>query len=305
MLIFGFFHIVWRVILIDQPFPYFNQAQHALFTEMHDFAQTTIKPLAQAIENDRHIPKELWHKMGKHGCLGITAPTKYGGKNMGYVAQCIVMSEISAACASVGLSYSAHSNLCINQIVRFANSSQAQHYLPKLIQGEWIGGLAISEENAGSDAMSMQLSATKVEGGYVLNGQKKWITNSPDADVLVVYAKMPSADKTKLSSFIVDKTMSGWSAGNAIEKMGMHGSKTAPVNFNNCFVPNSNILGELNRGSNILMSGLDYERSILAAGPLGIIKHCLEITLNYITTRKQFDQNIGEFQLIQAKLALN
>lgn len=268
------------------------------------FAQREIAPVAQAIDRDDHFPLALWKAMGSLGILGMTAGEQYGGVDMGYLAHMIVMEEISRASASVGLSYGAHSNLCVNQIMRNGTESQRQRYLPGLTSGDFIGALAMSESQAGSDVVSMRLRAVRQGNGWVLNGTKMWITNGPDADVLVVYAKTdPDAHAKGITAFILEKSMTGFSVAQRLDKLGMRGSATGELVFENVFVPDKNVLGEVNKGVQVLMSGLDYERAVLAAGPLGIMAACLDIVLPYIHDRKQFGQSIGEFQLIQAKVA--
>lgn len=271
---------------------------------VHQFAQKEIAPLAAMIDANNQFPNHLWRAMGEMGLLGITVSEEYGGANMGYLAHAIVMEEISRASASVGLSYGAHSNLCVNQIYRHGTHTQKTKYLPKLITGEYIGALAMSEVGSGSDVVSMKLRADKVKGGYLLNGHKMWITNGPDADVLVVYAKTAPDLKSKgMTTFLIEKGMPGFSTAQKLDKLGMRGSNTCELVFNDCFVPEENILGGLNQGVKVLMSGLDYERVILAAGPVGIMQACLDVVLPYIHDRKQFDTPIGEFQFIQGKIA--
>jgi isovaleryl-CoA dehydrogenase len=268
------------------------------------FAKHEIAPIAAKIDESNTFPSELWQKLGKLGVLGITAPEEFGGSNLGYLEHVIAMEEISRACAAVGLSYGAHSNLCVNQICRNGSKEQQQKYLPKLISGEHVGALAMSEANSGSDVMSMRLKAVKQDDYYILNGTKMWITNGPDADVCIVYAKTdPNAKSKGITAFIVEKNMPGFTHAQKLDKLGMRGSNTCELVFNNCMVPAANVLGKVNAGAKVLMSGLNYERVILAAGPLGIMQACLDLVVPYIHTRKQFDQSIGEFQLIQAKIA--
>lgn len=268
------------------------------------FAEREIAPLAAKIDIDNQFPNPLWRKLGDLGLLGITIEEEYGGSNMGYLAHAIAMEEISRASASVGLSYGAHSNLCVNQIYLNGNPHQKKQYLPKLIAGEYIGALAMSEANAGSDVVSMQLQAEEKNDSFVLNGTKMWITNGPDADVLVVYAKTDKKAGSKgISAFIIEKNFTGFRTAQKLDKLGMRGSNTCELVFENCIVPKENLLGEHNKGVKVLMSGLDYERTILAAGPVGIMHACLDLVIPYIHDRQQFNQSIGEFQLIQAKVA--
>jgi isovaleryl-CoA dehydrogenase len=268
------------------------------------YAQAEIAPLAGQIDRSDQFPMDQWKKMGDLGVLGITVSEEFGGANMGYLAHMIAMEEISRASASVGLSYGAHSNLCVNQIHRNGTAAQKIKYLPKLVSGDYIGALAMSESNAGSDVVSMKLSATYKDGYYLLNGTKMWITNGPDCDVLVVYAKTePDSGAKGMTAFIVEKDMPGFSVAQKLDKLGMRGSHTGELVFENVKVPAENILGGLNGGARVLMSGLDYERAVLAAGPLGIMQSCMDVVVPYIHDRKQFGQSIGEFQLIQGKVA--
>ena len=270
---------------------------------VQDFAQAEIAPLAAEIDRSNEFPNQLWPRLGDMGLLGITVPETYGGADMGYLAHIVAMEEVSRASASVGLSYGAHSNLCVNQINRNGNEAQKAKYLPKLVRGETIGALAMSESGAGSDIMSMQLKAQKTDAGYLLNGSKMWITNGPDADVVVVYARTEAdAGSRGITAFLVEKSY-GFSTAQKLDKLGMRGSNTGELVFENVEVPAENILGELNRGAAILMSGLDYERAILAAGPTGIMQACMDSVVPYIHERKQFGQSIGEFELMQGKLA--
>ena len=271
---------------------------------VYQFAQQEIAPLAAEIDQSNTFPNQLWPKLGSLGLLGITVSETYGGANMGYLAHVIAMEEISRASASVGLSYGAHSNLCVNQLYLNGTDAQKQRYLPQLIQGQTIGALAMSEANAGSDVVSMQLRAKPDGKGYRLTGNKMWITNGPDADVLVVYAKTdPAAGSKGITAFIVEKTMEGFTTAQKLDKLGMRGSNTCELVFQDCYVGEEQILGQINRGVAVLMSGLDYERTLLAAGPVGIMQACLDNVIPYVHERKQFNQAIGEFQLIQAKLA--
>jgi isovaleryl-CoA dehydrogenase len=271
---------------------------------VHQFATREIAPRAAAIDQDNQFPEDLWKKMGDLGLLGITIPSQYGGSDMGYLAHAIAMEEISRASASVGLSYGAHSNLCLNQIKINGSETQRDRYLPKLCSGEHIGALAMSEPGAGSDVVSMRLRADRQGESYVLNGNKMWITNGPDADVYVIYAKTdPDAGSKGITAFIVERDTPGFSRSPKLDKLGMRGSNTCELVFEDCVVPASAILGEEGTGVKVLMSGLDYERAVLSGGPVGILQACLDVVLPYVHEREQFGQPIGEFQLIQGKLA--
>ena len=276
----------------------------ALRATVRDFAVAEIAPRAAEIDRSNQFPMDLWHKMGSLGLHGITVEEEYGGTPMGYLAHIIVMEEISRASAAVGLSYGAHSNLCINQIRRNGTPEQKKKYLPRLISGEHVGALAMSEPGAGSDVVSMKLRADYSKGKFTLNGTKMWITNGPDADTLVVYAKTDANAGSKgITAFLIEKGMKGFVTAQKLDKLGMRGSNTCELIFQDCEVPEANILGGMGRGVNVLMSGLDYERAVLAGGPLGIMQACLDVVIPYVHERRQFGQAIGEFQLMQGKLA--
>jgi isovaleryl-CoA dehydrogenase len=268
------------------------------------FSDKEIAPRAAAIDRDNLFPRDLWPRMGALGLHGITAPEEYGGLGLGYLQHCVAMEEVSRASGSVGLSYGAHSNLCVNQIVRNGNDAQKARHLPKLISGEHVGGLAMSEPNAGSDVVSMTTRAERKGDRYVLNGAKMWITNGPVAETLIVYAKTdPSAGPRGITAFLVERGMKGFSNGQKLDKLGMRGSDTSELVFTDCEVPEENVLGQVGKGVNVLMSGLDYERVVLSAGPLGLMAAALDVVLPYVHERKQFGQPIGMFQLVQGKLA--
>jgi isovaleryl-CoA dehydrogenase len=296
--------------MIDFPslrFP-FSEEVEMLRRAVRDFAAAEIAPRAAEIDRSNLFPADLWKKLGGLGLLGITVEEEYGGTLMGYLAHILAMEEISRASASVGLSYGAHSNLCVNQIRRNGSEAQKRKYLPRLVSGEHVGALAMSEPGAGSDVVSMKLRADYRNGRFILNGSKMWITNGPDAHVLVVYAKTGAnagleSAKPGITAFIVEKDFPGFSTAQKLDKLGMRGSNTCELVFRDCEVPEENILSDMGRGANVLMSGLDYERAVLAGGPLGIMDACMDVVVPYLHERKQFGQPIGEFQLMQGKLA--
>jgi isovaleryl-CoA dehydrogenase len=281
-----------------------GESADMLRSTVEAFSAEEIAPRAAAIDRDNAFPMDLWPKMGALGVLGVTASEEYGGAGMGYLEHVVAMEEISRASASVGLSYGAHSNLCVNQISRNGDEDQKRRYLPGLIDGTRVGALAMSEPGAGSDVVGMRTRAERRGERYVLNGSKMWITNGPDADVLVVYAKTdPAAGPRGITAFLVEKGFKGFSAAPKLDKLGMRGSNTCELVFEDCEVPEENVLGSVGRGVNVLMSGLDYERAVLAAGPIGIMQACMDVVVPYVHERKQFGQAIGEFQLMQGKLA--
>jgi isovaleryl-CoA dehydrogenase len=276
----------------------------ALRDTVHGFAQDKIAPRAEEIDRSNTFPRELWPQMGALGLLGITVDEKWGGASMGYLAHCVAMEEVSRASASIGLSYGAHSNLCVNQISRNGSEAQKKKYLPKLLSGEHIGALAMSEPGAGSDVVSMRTRADKKGDRFILNGSKMWITNGPLAETIVVYAKTdPTAGARGITAFLVENKFSGFSTAQKLDKLGMRGSDTGEIVFQNCEVPEENVLGAIGNGVNVLMSGLDYERVVLAAGPLGIMQACMDVAVPYVHDRKQFGRPIGSFQMMQGKLA--
>ena len=294
--------------MIPNDYPTLNfhlgETADMLRDSVRSFASDEIAPRAEDIDRDNDFPADLWGKMGDLGLLGITVDEEFGGAGMGYLEHVVAMEEISRASASVGLSYGAHSNLCVNQIKRNGNQAQKETYLPKLISGEHVGALAMSEPGAGSDVVGMKLKAEKKGDRYILNGNKMWITNGPDADTLVVYAKTdPNAGPKGITAFIIEKGFKGFSTAQKLDKLGMRGSNTCELVFQDCEVPEENILGELGRGVAVLMSGLDYERAVLSAGPTGIMQACMDIVVPYVHERVQFGKPIGEFQLMQGKLA--
>ena len=271
---------------------------------VRSFADQKLLPLAPRIDAEDWFPRELWPQMGELGLHGITVPEQDGGVGLGYLEHCVAMEEVSRASASIGLSYGAHSNLCINQLARWGTAEQKRRYLPALISGEHLGALAMSETEAGSDVVSMRLEARRSDAGYVLNGRKFWITNGPQADVLIIYAKTtPAAGKNGITAFIVERGFKGFSQAQKLDKLGMRGSNTCELVFEDCEVPEENVLGAVGKGVNVLMSGLDYERTVLSGGPVGLMQASLDVVVPYIHDRKQFGQSIGEFQLMQGKVA--
>ena len=294
-------------MLANAPRPFnfdLGETADAIRDTVHAFAQEKIAPRAEEIDRTNQFPRDLWPQMGALGLHGITVAEEYGGAGLGYLEHCVAIEEVSRASASVGLSYGAHSNLCVNQIARNGNEAQKRKYLPKLISGEHVGALAMSEPGSGSDVVSMKTRAVKTGDRYVLTGNKMWITNGPIAETLVVYAKTdPEAGSRGITAFLIEKGMKGFSTHQKLDKLGMRGSDTCELVFEDCEVPEENVLGQVGRGVNVLMSGLDYERVVLSAGPLGIMQAALDVVMPYIHERKQFGQPIGEFQLVQGKVA--
>ncbi|MEI5666472.1 isovaleryl-CoA dehydrogenase [Bosea sp. CCNWLW174] len=294
-------------MLANAPRPFnfdLGETADAIRDTVHAFAQEKIAPRAEEIDRTNQFPRDLWPEMGALGLHGITVPEEYGGAGLGYLEHCVAIEEVSRASASVGLSYGAHSNLCVNQIARNGNDAQKKKYLPKLISGEHVGALAMSEPGSGSDVVSMKTRAVRKGDRYVLTGNKMWITNGPIAETLVVYAKTdPEAGPKGITAFLIEKGMKGFSTHQKLDKLGMRGSDTCELVFEECEVPEENVLGSVGRGVNVLMSGLDYERVVLSAGPLGIMQAAMDIVLPYIHERRQFGQPIGEFQLVQGKVA--
>ena len=288
-----------------RPFDFgLGETADAIRDTVRDFAQGEIAPRAEEIDRTNTFPRDLWPRMGELGLHGITVEEEYGGAGLGYLEHVVAMEEVSRASASVGLSYGAHSNLCVNQIRRNGSDDQKRRYLPKLISGEHVGALAMSEPGSGSDVVSMRTRADRKGNRYVLNGTKMWITNGPEAETLVVYAKTdPNAGPRGITAFLIEKGFAGFSTHQKLDKLGMRGSDTCELVFQDCEVPEDNVLGAVGRGAAVLMSGLDYERAVLAAGPLGIMQACLDVALPYVHERKQFGQAIGTFQLVQGKLA--
>jgi isovaleryl-CoA dehydrogenase len=296
-------------MMIRNDFPSFNfdlgETADMLRDTVRSFSQDTIAPLADRIDREDWFPREeLWPAMGELGLHGITVEEEWGGSGLGYLEHCVAMEEVSRASASIGLSYGAHSNLCVNQLRRWGNDAQKQRYLGKLISGEHLGGLAMSEPGAGSDVVSMKLRAQKKGDRYILNGTKMWITNGPDADTLIVYAKTdPDAGAKGITAFLIEKDFKGFSVAQKLDKLGMRGSLTGELVFEDCEVPEENVLGTVGKGVNVLMSGLDYERTVLAAGSIGIMQAAMDVVIPYVHERRQFDQPIGTFQLVQGKVA--
>lgn len=281
----------------------FTEEELQLQSMVRTFTKKSLDPIAAQVDKEDKFPRHIWPQLGELGLLGITAESEFGGSDMNYTAQCIATEELSRGSGSVGLSYIAHSNLCINQITRYGTKDQKKKFLPKLCSGEWVGALAMSEPNSGSDVTSMKTKAEKKGDKYILNGTKLWITNGTEAEVIVVYAKTENGDKPGITAFIVETNKPGFKVAQKLDKLGMRGSPTAELVFENLEVPAANVLGEVNKGVYILMSGLDYERLVLSAGPIGLMQQALDITVDYCKQRKQFNQSIGDFQLMQGKMA--
>jgi isovaleryl-CoA dehydrogenase len=271
---------------------------------VRDFAAAHVAPRAETIDRENKFPRDLWPELGKLGLFGVTVPEQDGGAGMGFIEQVVAVEELSRASASVGLSYGVHANLCVNQLNRFGTPEQKSRYLPRLLSGEWVGALAMSEPSAGSDVLAMRTRAERRNGVFVLNGSKMWITNGPVADLLIVYVKTGDpAERKGVTAFLIERTFAGFSTAQKLDKLGMRGSDTSELVFQNCEVPEENVLGQVDHGVRVLMSGLDYERAVLAAGPVGIMQACMDLVLPYVRERKQFGQPIGEFELMQGKLA--
>ena len=282
-----------------------GETANILRDTVRDFAQTHVAPRAEAIDRENKFPRDLWPELGKLGLFGVTVPEAEGGAGMGYVEQVVAVEELSRASASVGLSYGVHANLCVNQLNRFGTPEQKRRYLPRLLSGEWVGALAMSEPAAGSDVLAMRTRAERRNGVFVLNGNKMWITNGPVADLLIVYVKTGNPSERKgITAFLIERTFPGFSTAQKLDKLGMRGSDTSELVFQNCEVPEENVLGVVDDGIRVLMSGLDYERAVLAAGPVGIMQACMDLVLPYVRERKQFGQAIGEFELMQGKLEI-
>ena len=288
---------------LDDTF-FLDESLKQFYQHVTEFADTHIKPIAHETDQNSRFPRELWPLLGKAGLLGVTIGKQYGGSELGFFEQILAIEAISRASGGIALSYTAHANLCSHHLYRYANESQKEKYLPKLNRGEWVGAIAMSERGAGSDIMSMQLRAEEKENHYVLNGHKMWITNGPDADVLLVYAKTnPEAGPHGITCFIVEKQFSGFRPNTKLNKLGMRSSNTSELFFENCIVPKENILGKLNEGLKLLVGGLDIERAVISAGPLGLMHACLDVMLPYVKSRKQFNKSLGEFEMIQYKMA--
>ncbi len=290
--------------MVSAHHPHDDETVGMIRESVYKFAQQAIAPIAHEVDEKNEFPHHLWSQMGELGLLGITVSEEFGGTGLGYYAHVVAMEEISRASGSIALSYGAHSNLCVNQIYRNGTQAQKEKYLPKLCSGEHVGALAMSEPGAGSDVMHLSCMAEERDGGFVLNGSKMWITNGPDADVLVVYARTKKDAGSKgITTFLIEKGMEGFSTAQKLDKLGMRGSNTCELVFDNCFVSKEQVMGDVNGGAKVLMSGLNYERLVLAAGPIGLMQACMDVVLPYVHERKQFGKEIGQFQLIQGKLA--